>query len=461
MAMGASTVASDAEVRWSSRLAFVLAATGSAVGLGNIWKFPYVTGAYGGSAFVLVYLLCVAGIGLPLLISEVMLGRLGRGSPVHSIGAVARAAGRSGAWSAVGKLGVVAVLMILTFYSVVGGWTLAYIYFAADARFQAAAGASEGTAAAIGALFSGLLADPWALLLWHSLFMLLTVVIVARGVHGGLERATKVLMPGLFLLLLGLVVYAAVTTDRFAETVSYLFKPEWGNLSATAVLVAMGQAFFSLSLGMAIMLAYGSYLPERFNIGRMALTVAGLDTLVALLAGLAIFPLVFAHGLEPGAGPGLVFISLPIAFADMPAGVLVGGLFFLFVFIAAMTSSISMLEPAVEYLVAERGWRRHRAAWLVAGLVWLVGLGPLLSLNLWSEFKVAGKNLFDLLDFVTANLMLPLGGFLIAVFVGWRLSQPMLREALGMSEAAFRAWHLAIRFVTPVGVAAILAYGLT
>jgi len=262
-----------------------------------------------------------------------------------------------------------------------------------------------------------------------------------------------VLMPGLFLLLLGLVVYAAVTTDRFAETVSYLFKPEWGNLSATAVLVAMGHAFFSLSLGMGSMLAYGSYLPEHFHIGRMALTVA------ALLAGLAIFPLVFAHGLEPGAGPGLLFISLPIAFADMPAGLLVGGLFFLFVFIAALTSAISLLEPAVEHFVVERGWRR--AAWLVAGLVWLVGLGPLLSLNLWSEFKVAGKNLFDLLDFVTANLMLPLGGFLIAVFVGWRLSQPMLREALGMSEAAFRAWHLAIRFVTPVGVAAILAYGLT
>jgi len=451
---------SAGDTAWSSRLLFVLAATGSAVGLGNVWKFPYIVGEYGGGAFVLVYLLCIAAVGLPLLISEVLLGRLGRGSPMVSVGAVARAAGRSSAWGAIGALAMAAVLMILSFYSVVGGWGMAYIAFAAQGRFQDAVAAPQGTAEAIGALFSGLLASPGTLIAWHAAFMLITAAIVARGVRGGLEQATKILMPGLFLLLLGLVAYAAVTTDAFGQTIEFLFSPDLSRLSATGVLTAMGHAFFSLSLGMAIMLAYGSYLPESYNIGRMALIVAILDTVVALLAGLAIFPLVFAHGLAPGAGPGLVFVSLPIAFADMPGGALVGALFFLFLFIAALTSSISMLEPAVEYLSNERGWRRPRAAWTVAVLVWVAGLGAALSFNLWSEFKLGGRTVFDLLDFVASNLMLPLGGLLVALFAGWRVPRQMLRESLALNEAAFRGWHATLRYVTPLGVAVILLYGL-
>lgn len=446
---------------WSSRMAFILAATGSAVGLGNIWKFPYITGENGGGAFVLVYLLCIAVIGIPIMMAEVMIGRSGRKSPISAMRILAKRAGKSANWQLVGWMGVASAFIILSFYSVIAGWALSYIGYAASGTF---AGASAET---VGGIFSSLLADPATLLMWHSLFMVLTIAVVARGVRGGLERAVTLLMPALFVLLLVMVGYAAAAGD-FARGFAFLFEPDFSKLTTSAVLTAMGHAFFTLSLGMGAMMAYGSYLPENVSIARTAITVSILDTVVALLAGLAIFPIVFANGLEPSAGPGLVFQSLPLAFGQMPGGTLFGTLFFILLVFAAWSSSISLLEPLVEWLEEHRGVNRKIAAIGGGVSIWLLGLVSVFSFNIWSEIKplsmfkmFESKTMFDLLDYLTANIMLPLGGLLAALFVGWVLSSKSAREALEMEDnMQFKIWYALVRYVTPVAVLIVFLYNL-
>ena len=455
------TASTQAPRLWSSRFAFILAATGSAVGLGNIWKFPYITGENGGGAFVLVYLLCIALIGLPIMMAEVVIGRRGGHNPITSMGNLAAKAGVSSAWKGLGWLGVIASFIILSFYSVIGGWAVSYVGSSASGAFAGA------DAEAIGNLFGGLLGSPSTLLLWHSLFMLLVMVVVARGVRAGLEKATTWLMPALFVLLLMLVGYAA-TTDNFAQGFSFLFSPDFSKLSTAGLLTAMGHAFFTLSLGMGVMMVYGAYLPKNVSIARVSITVALMDTLVALLAGLAIFPIVFANGLEPGAGPGLIFQTLPLAFGQMPGGTLFGTLFFVLLVFAAWTSAISLLEPVVAWVEEHQGISRVTST-LVAGVaIWALGILSILSLNDWADLHplgmfpmFAGKTLFDLLDFLTANIMLPLGGLLIALFVGWALGRDAVREELGLSDSgAFRLWHALLRYVTPVGVLVVFVYNL-
>jgi NSS family neurotransmitter:Na+ symporter len=401
--------------QWSSGWVFILAATGSAVGLGNIWRFPYVTGENGGGAFVLIYLMCVAAIGIPIMIAEVMLGRRGRQSPINTMRTLAQDENRSPLWSGVGWLGMFAGFFILSFYSVVAGWTIAYVFRTGFNMFE---GATSDSAAAA---YDALIASPETLLAWHTLFVVLTVAVVARGVSGGLERAVRWLMPLLFVLLLVLIGYA-MGTGAFEEATSYLFKPDFARIGAQGVLTAMGQAFFSLSLGMGAIMIYGSYLPEDASIPRTTVIIAGADTLVAVLAGLAIFPIVFAYGMEPQGGPGLIFKSLPVAFGQMPGGRVFGALFFLLLMVAGWTSAISLLEPIVAWLVENRGMNRFGATGLAGTLAWLLGLASLLSLNVWTT-KIFGKSFFDLMDFLTANIMLPLGGLLIAIFAGWRLSR--------------------------------------
>lgn len=446
---------------WSSRMAFILAATGSAVGLGNIWKFPYITGENGGGAFVLVYLLCIAIIGIPIMMAEVMIGRSGRKSPISAMRILATRAGKSANWQLVGWMGVASAFIILSFYSVIAGWALSYIGYAASGTF---AGASAET---VGGIFSSLLADPATLLMWHSLFMVLTIAVVARGVRGGLERAVTLLMPALFVLLLVMVGYAAAAGD-FARGFAFLFEPDFSKLTTSAVLTAMGHAFFTLSLGMGAMMAYGSYLPENVSIARTAITVSILDTVVALLAGLAIFPIVFANGLEPSSGPGLVFQSLPLAFGQMPGGALFGTLFFILLVFAAWSSSISLLEPLVEWLEEHRGVNRKIAAIGGGVSIWLLGLVSVFSFNIWSEIKplsmfkmFESKTMFDLLDYLTANIMLPLGGLLAALFVGWVLSSKSARAALEMEDnMQFKIWYALVRYVTPVAVLIVFIYNL-
>jgi len=435
---------------WSSRLSFVFAATGSAVGLGNIWRFPYTAGEYGGGAFVIVYLICVAAIGIPIMISEIMLGRRGRQSPINSMRTLSEQQGVAPAWQLLGWMGILSGFLILSFYSVIAGWTLAYVFRAASGQFAGIDG--DGSTA----IFGALTADPERLLAWHTIFMVLVVMVVARGVASGLERAVRFLMPALFLLLVIMVIYAAQAGD-FAAGLSYLFTPDFSELKANAgdaILSAMGQAFFSLSLGMGAIMIYGSYLSSHASIGGNVAIIAGMDTLVALLAGLAIFPIVFAHGLEPGAGPGLIFETLPVAFGQMPFGAFFGSLFFVLLVFAAWTSAISLLEPMVAYLVENKGFSRVRASMLAGVTVWLLGIACLLSLNEWSGFTVFGKGILDLFDYLTANVLLPLGGVFIAIFAGWVLDEQVSRQELGVSNGAvlFRLWRVLIRYVAPLCV---------
>ena len=322
--------------QWSSRFVFILAAVGSAVGLGNIWKFPYITGEYGGGAFVLVYLVCIAALGVPVMIAEILLGRRGRQSPINTMTALAKEQGAPRAWAFVGWLGVAAGFLILSFYSVIAGWALAYV-------FKAATGSFDGMdAAATSELFNAAIGSPEGLLAWHTIFMVMTMVVVARGVRGGLEKAVTILMPALFILLVIMVGYA-MAQGAFADGVQFLFQVDFSKViqacemvdgrqlcrfTGEPLLVAMGQAFFTLSLGMGAIMVYGSYMPSQTSIVGATIVIALADTLVALLAGLAIFPIVFANGLAPGAGPGLIFQTLPIAFGAMPGGQLFGTLFF-------------------------------------------------------------------------------------------------------------------------------------
>lgn len=438
--------------QWSSRWVFILAATGSAVGLGNIWKFPYMTGQNGGGAFVLIYLLCVVLVGVPIMMAEILAGRRGRQSPINTLRSLAREAGRSSTWQWVGWCGIVAGFMIMSFYSVVAGWACAYVFKAASGVFGAT------PKEAIPALFDTLLASPWSLLFWHTVFTALTVVVVARGVRSGLEQGVRWMMPALFLLLVVLVGYA-MSTGAFMQGARFLFEPDFSQLTAEGVLKAMGHSFFTLSLGMGAIMVYGSYLPQNASIGASTLTIAAADTAAALLAGLAIFPIVFANGLEPAGGPGLVFQTLPIAFGAMPGGSLFATLFFVLLVFAAWTSAISIIEPAVAYLVENRGLRRPIAAAAVGAGSWLLGIGALLSFNLAGNFKLFGKTFFDLIDFVASNILLPLGGLAVAIFVGWMMRREDVADELAIGQGArFRLWYVVLRYGSPVFVLFLMLY---
>jgi NSS family neurotransmitter:Na+ symporter len=432
--------------QWSSRWAFVLAAAGSAVGLGNIWKFPYITGANGGGAFVLVYLVCIALIGIPIMMAEVMIGRRGRQSPINTMISLSEEAGRSRYWSLLGWSGVIAGFLILSYYSVIAGWALAYVFRSAIGMFTGA------SADQVGGIFKDFLASPERLLAWHTIFMVMTMVVVGRGVRSGLEQAVRFMMPALFILLLIMVGYA-MSTDAFAKGLAFLFEPDFSKLTRNGVLIAMGHAFFTLSLGMGAIMIYGSYMPERVSIAKTTFLIAGADTVVALMAGMAIFPIVFANHLEPSAGPGLIFVTLPVAFGQMPAGSLFGTIFFVLVVFAAWTSSISLIEPAVTWLVENHGMRRITACLWSGFVTWVLGFGTVLSFNLWSEDKLFGKTFFDLLDYLTANIMLPLGGLFIAVFAAWVMRDADVREELAIvNRIGYRMWRYLVRYVTPVCV---------
>ncbi len=431
---------------WSNRWIFILAATGSAVGLGNIWKFPYIAGENGGGAFVLVYLVCIALIGIPIMMAEVLLGRRGRKSPINTMAELAEEEGVSRSWSLLGWSGVLAGFLILSYYSVIAGWALSYVEKAITEQFT---GQSPEN---IGKLFEGFVGNPRDLLFWHSLFMLMTMFVVARGVRKGLEAAIRFLMPALFILLTIMVGYA-INTGAFGQGVEFLFTPNFSALSWNSVLIAMGHAFFTLSLGMGAIMIYGSYMPHDASIAKTSMMVAGADTLVALLAGMAIFPIVFANGLEPGAGPGLVFVTLPIAFGQMDGGWILGTIFFVLLTFAAWSSAISLIEPAVAWLVENRGWDRLKASILAGLITWIVGIGTVLSFNEWSGYKLFDKTFFDLLDYLTANIMLPLGGLFIAVFVAWIMGRNSSLDELEMGDhVGFKTWYFLVRFVTPLAV---------
>ena len=439
--------------QWSTRMAFILAATGSAVGLGNIWKFPYVAGENGGGAFVLVYLACVAFIGIPIMMAEVLLGRRGAHSPINTMRLLARDENASPYWQIIGWSGIAAGFFIISFYSVIAGWVVSYVFQMGGGGFEAV------TAEEAGAMFGSLAGDPGRQLIWHTVFIAMTALVVARGVRQGLEMAVRWLMPLLFVLLLVLVGFA-MSTDKFSFGLRFLFEPDFSALGFDGVLAAMGQAFFSLSLGMGVIMMYGSYLSRDSNITGSTIVIALSDTAVAILAGMVIFPIVFANGLDPAAGPSLVFQTLPLAFGQMPAGALFGTVFFLLLTVAAWTSAISLLEPSVAWLVERWKMSRVKATIVCTVVAWTLGIGTILSFNIGSDVTLFGKTFFDLLDFLTSNVMLPMGGLFIALFAVWVVRREISRQELELSAGARAVWVGLAGVVAPLAVLVIFLSGL-
>ncbi|WP_417491264.1 sodium-dependent transporter [Maricaulis sp.] len=423
---------------WSSRFAFIMAAVGSAVGLGNLWRFPFMTGQNGGSAFVLIYIGCVILFALPVLMAELAIGRHAQQSAITSTRKMAIEAGKSGKWSVVGWVCTAAGFLVLTTYSVIAGQVMAF----------SAAGFAGGFAEADGAtMFYN---TDGIKMFWHFLFMTLTILIVSRGLKGGIERVATILMPLFFVVLIGLTIYS-MTNGAAGAAVSYLFTPDFSAVTGQTFIAALGQAFFSVSVASAIMITYGSYLPRDSNIGSSAVLIVSADTMVALIAGLMIFPIVFLVGMDPAAGLGLIFTALPQVFSTMPAGNIIGGAFFALAFIAALTSSISLLEATVAFIEENASFGRAMTACLLGGFAFMIGAGAV-----YSEAFAGG-----FVDVLSGQILLPLGGFLVAVFAGWVIPKSLMRTELShASSGLFAFFHFAVRYIVPVAIGAILVLGL-
>ncbi len=426
-------------------MAFVLAVTGSAVGLGNIWKFPYIAGQNGGGAFVIVYLLCVVLIGMPVMMSEILIGRRGRRNPVATMALLGEEEGSSRHWRLVGLMGVLAGIFILSYYSVIAGWTLAYVFKSATGVFAGA------TATEVSAQFRNFVGDWRPVAVSHTLFMGLTIFVVARGVERGLEQAVKFMVPGLLLLMLALLGYS-INSGHFGEGLAFMFTPDFDKLTWDSVLAAMGQAFFTLSIGMGAIMAYGAYLPQETSITGSSAAVVIADTLFAILAGLVIFPLVFANGLDPADGPGLVFDTLPLAFGQMTGGVFFATLFFVLLLFAAWTSAIGLMEPAVAWIVEHFGRTRAQAAGFVGVLIWAIGIATVLSFNVFADLTFYKGTIYDNIDHLTSNIMLPLGGVFITVFAAWVMCRNSTAEELGGAGPLYKLWRILARFVAPLAI---------
>ncbi|MGF7186551.1 NSS family neurotransmitter:Na+ symporter [Desulfitispora alkaliphila] len=435
--------------QWTSKLGFILAAAGSAVGLGNIWRFSYVAGEQGGAAFLFIYLIAIALIGYPLMATEMVIGRKTQKNPIGAFSALAP----NTPWWLVGALGVLSGFVILSFYSVVAGWAMHYTVLAATG-FSSTADYVD--------VFLGHITSTWVPLIWHAIFMALTVGIIAAGVVKGIQRTVRLLMPLLFLLLVALVV-RGLTLPGSGAGVAFFLTPDFSAVTARTFLTAVGQSFFTLSLGMGALITYGSYLKQDENISDNAGWVVGLDTLVAVIAGFAIFPAVFALGFDPASGAGLAFMTLPAVFAEMPAGLFFGFMFFLLLSVAALTSAISLLEVVVAWVIDEKGWSRAKAAITVGSVIFLVGIPPVLGFSTLSHITFLGFDILDTYDFITGVVMLPLGGLLTCIFVGyvWRASNATKEINNPRGIINFGGWYnILISVVIPVAIAVVLVMGL-
>ena len=433
--------------KWSGKWTFILAATGSAVGLGNIWGFPYMAGTNGGGAFVLIYLACILIIGLPIMMAEIVIGRRASSSPVNSMKSAALDSNRSSNWQLIGWGGLVAGILILSFYSVLAGICINYIFISALPDLQLS---SEDQ-------FSITTSSASNLLIWHTVFIFITAGVIASGIKNGIGRFVRVLMPLLGFILILMVLNAVINGD-FLQGLQFLFRPDFSQVNPQTFLSAMGQAFFSLSLGMGAIMTYGAYMSDDQKILNTSITVGGLDTLVALMAGLAIFPIIFASGLEVNSGGvGLVFITLSQTFETMFLGQVFGPLFFILLVIASLSSSISLLEPSVAYFSEKNIISRKSAAFMFGFLAWFLGIGSVLSFNVLSDFYLFGdRTILDSIVFIGNNLLLPLGGLFVAIFVGWFMKKELIQEQLQLSNGVLNTWYFFIRFVAPIAVGAIL-----
>ena len=438
---------------WSSRFAFIMASVGFAVGLGNIWRFPYVTGENGGGAFVIVYLLCVFAIGVPCVMAELLVGRRGQSSPSKSMAAVANESGHSRAWGGVGGLGVFTAYNISITYAVVVGWVLWYLIQAAMTGFAGVDAASSSQD------FDSLLADGSTMLIMTVVGNLIVGGIIYAGVAGGIERAVTVMMPLLFALLVGLSIYN-MFAGGFGETLSWLFTPDFSKIDGPTLLAAVGQAFFSIGVGMGGMMTYGSYLPANFSITRGAMMIVLADTIVALLAGFVVFPMVFNYGLDIAGGAGLIFQTLPVAFAQMPGGHLFAVLFFVMLSVAGVTSMVGLLESVTSWTDQRTTLGREMSAIVVVGSVTFCSIASVLSYNVWQDVTMFGMNFNAASEGLYDKITLPLGGLLIALFVGWFMKRELSFSELATGEQVFSIWHLLLRFVVVPAIAIILITGL-
>jgi NSS family neurotransmitter:Na+ symporter len=442
---------------WSSHFAFYLSAVGAAVGLGSIWRFPYLVGSSGGSAFIFVFVLACLLIAIPLLAAEYAIGRHSRRSPPQAAGVVAAASGLSTRWNIIGVMGTLAVFMIMSFYMVIAGWVLAY-------SWKVGAGALVGLERpGVASLWREFLSSPREVGAWHLAFVVLVVFISARGVGRGIEAANRIRAPALLALLLILVAYALATGD-VRNGLAFAFAPNFSAITPQVMLAAVGQAFFATGVGTAMMLAYGAYVDRGTSLPRCALIVVGSILLVSLLATLMIFPLVFAYGMDPAQGTELVFEVLPTLFAEMPGGRIIGTLFFLLLIFAALTPSLAGIEPLVAWLQQRRGFSRPKAAVIAGASGWILGIGSVLSFNLWADWRPLGaipvfaqSTFFDVMDYVSSNVLLPIGALLTSIFVGWRASRAIVAEQLEeTTPLGRRAIVWLLRYICPAALAIIL-----
>jgi len=438
---------------WSSRFAFIMASVGFAVGLGNIWRFPYVTGENGGSAFVVIYLACALAIGIPCLMAELLVGRRGGGSPPRSMAVVAQESGRSSRWKVVGGLGVVTAYTIAITYAVVVGWVLWYLGRAL------ATGFADFDTSVAEATFAGLLADNQAMVLWTVIGNLIVGTIIYAGIKSGIERAVTIMMPLMFSLLVGLSVYNYFA-GGFMETLQWLFTPDFSKVTGATFLAAVGQAFFSIGVGMGGMMTYGAYLPRDFSVARGAGTIVMADTAIALLAGFVVFPAVFHFGLDMASGPGLIFQTLPVAFAQMPGGSLFAILFFIMLAVAGVTSMVGLLESVTSWTKEKLVISRQRSTILVVGSVTSLSVISVLSYNIWEDYRLLGLNFNELTEALYDKLLLPLAGLLVALFTGWFMSPAHSQDELRADARWYGPWRLLTRFVAVPAVALILITGL-
>lgn len=438
--------------QWGSKIGFILAAAGSAIGLGNIWRFPYVMGERGGAAFIIVFLICIAIIGIPVLIAEILMGRATNRNPV---GAYKQLRNRP-LWGFIGGIGVLTGFIILSFYAVVAGWTFGYVIEAVRGKFETFTSPEMSEQH-----FSSLLGNVSWVIGFLALFVLLTMYIVYSGVNKGIERGTKVMMPVLFVLLIVLMIKGLTLTGS-SKGLEFLFRPDWSKITPETVLVALGQAFFTMSLGMGVMITYGSYMPKQNSIPGAAIKIVLLDTLISLIAGVAIFTSLTAFGIDPEtnevSGPGLIFHVLPVIFTKMAGGYIFAILFFVLLSIAALTSTISLLEVLVAYFVDELKWQRKKAVLVCGTFAFSIGVPCALSFNILQNVTLKGKTFFDLMEFTSANILLPVGGFFIAIFVAWVWTfKKADKELKSGAENLFKRnywliaiWKFFLRYISPV-----------
>ena len=440
--------------QWSNRWMYFLAATGSAVGLGNIWKFPYITGENGGGAFVIVYLITILFVGLPVLIAEVALGRSGKRDPVSCMSDLAVEAEAGLHWRKLGWLAVLGGLLILSFYTVIAGWALRYTYEAANGSFIGLDSISAVQ------YFTAFTDNAISLTVWSTSFLLLTMYCVGRGVNRGIEASLRYLMPLMLVLLLIMVVYS-MQSGSFIEGLYFLFNPDFNKLTVDMILIAMGHAFFTLAVGAGSMMIYGAYIPKNISLPRVCFDIALADTVIALLAGIAIFPLVLASDLPVSGGPGLIFMSLPIAFGNMPYGMIIGTIFFFMLSLAAFSSAISCIEGMMTVLIERWSMSRKTIAVILGAVVWFLSLGTVFSFNYGANLTLWGKTFFDLLDYITANIMLPLASLLTAFFVGWVMRRTIVEQAvLANNTRLFFLWYVTVRYISPLTISLVFLAAL-